>query len=127
MTAAFEPFDLERAKRLTGDDLDALPFGVIVVDRLGTVLEYNAYESTLSGLDRPNVVGKNFFHDIAPCTAVREFEGRFTDFVDSHDTSIEPFSFLFPFTRGPAKVTIVFVRLTFDTDRATICVVRQPQ
>jgi len=71
---AFQPFDLERAAVL-GADLDALPFGVIVVDRAGIILEYNAYESELAGLTRARVLGRNFFHDVAPCTALRDFEG----------------------------------------------------
>jgi photoactive yellow protein len=120
----FKPFDLERAAALDAD-LDALPFGVIVVDRTGTILEYNAYESKLAGLSRARVVGRNFFHDVAPCTAIREFEGRFNDFLASPDTSIEPFEFEFPFSAGPQRVSIVFVRLNFNSERATICVARR--
>ncbi len=121
---AFQPFDLERAAIL-GADLDALPFGVIVVDRAGIILEYNAYESELAGLTRARVLGRNFFHDVAPCTALRDFEGRFTDFLTSPETSIEPFEFEFPFARGTQRVSVVFVRLNFDSDRATICIARR--
>ncbi len=120
----FQPFDLERAAAL-GADLDTLPFGVIVVDRAGTILEYNAYESELAGLTRARVVGRNFFHDVAPCTALREFEGRYDDFLSSPDTSIEPFEFEFPFAHGTQRVSVVFVRLNFDSDRATICIARR--
>ena len=122
--ALFAPFDLEKAQTLTGGDLDALPFGVIVVDRSGTILEYNAYERRLAGMDEKPIVGLNFFQDVAPCTAVREFEGRFDTFLDSDDTSIEPFQFVFPFKRGPQRVHVLFVRTTHVTDRATICVRR---
>lgn len=118
----FEPFDLSKASAV--EEIDALPFGVIVVDRQGTVLEYNAYESEMTGFERERVLGRNFFHDVAPCTALKEFEGRFGDFLASRDTSVEPFEFIFPFARGAQKVTVVFVRLNFESDRATICVVR---
>ena len=124
MTDVFKPFDLERASAL-GADLDVLPFGVIIVDRAGTILEYNAYESELAGLTRERVLGRNFFHDVAPCTAIREFEGRYNDFLTSPDTSIEPFEFEFPFARGVQRVSIVFVRLNFNSERATICVARR--
>lgn len=124
MSATFDPFDLEKAKTLTGGDLDTLPFGVIVVDRRGNILEYNAYEREMAQMgDRP-MVGRNFFHDVAPCTAIREFEGRFESFLDSQDTSIEPFQFIFPFARGPQRVGVIFVRAAGQTERATICVIR---
>jgi len=125
LSPTFNPFDLEKAKTLTGGDLDALPFGVIVVDRAGTILEYNAYEHNLAGMGDRQIVGLNFFHDVAPCTALREFEGRFETFLDSADTSIEPFQFVFPFARGPQRVNVVFVRASTESDRGTICVMRE--
>ena len=121
----FQPFDLEQASQSL--HLDDLPFGVIVVDRRGTILEYNVYESELAGLSRERVMGRNFFHDVAPCTAIREFEGRFEAFLSSPDTSIEPFEFLFPFARGAQRVSVVFVRMNFDSDRATICIARRDE
>ncbi|GAC1308703.1 MAG: hypothetical protein NVSMB21_14360 [Vulcanimicrobiaceae bacterium] len=121
----FQPFDLTKASAV--EEIDSLPFGVIVVDRAGTILEYNAYETEMTGFARERVLGLNFFHDVAPCTALREFEGRFGEFMSSHETSIEPFEFVFPFTRGEQKVTVLFVRLNFDSERGTICVVRRPE
>lgn len=124
MRSLFDPFDLEKAKTLTGGDLDALPFGAIVVDRSGLILEYNAYERRFAGLGEKPIVGLNFFRDVAPCTAVRDFEGRFEQFLDSDDTSVEPFQFVFPFRSGPQRVHVLFVRTTGLTDQATICVRR---
>ena len=43
MSPIFSESDLDKARTLTGEDLDNLPLGVIVVDRKGTILEYNAY------------------------------------------------------------------------------------
>jgi len=119
----FQPFDIAKATAV--EDIDALPFGVIVVDRAGTILEYNMYESEMAGFTRERVVGRNFFHDVAPCTAIHDFEGRFEAFLMSRETSIEPFEFVFPFARGPQRVTILFARLNFASDRATICVARR--
>jgi photoactive yellow protein len=126
MMSGFDPFDLDKATHLGGTDLDALPFGVIVVDRKGTIIDYNAYERELAHMGDRKVIGLNFFHDLAPCTAIREFEGRFEDFLDSRDTSIEPFAFVFKFPSGVQKVTVVFARLSNESDRATICVLRAP-
>ena len=124
MTDSFKPFDLEKASAVK--DVDELPFGVIVVDRTGKILEYNRYESAMTGFSRERVLDRNFFHDVAPCTAIRDFEGRFAEFLTSENTSIEPFEFVFPFARGAQRVTIVFVRMSFESERATICVVRHP-
>jgi photoactive yellow protein len=124
VTDLFRPFDLEQASAVR--DVNDLPFGVIVVDRLGTILEYNTYETAMTGFSKERVLGRNFFHDVAPCTAIKEFEGRFDSFLTSHATSIEPFEFTFPFAKGPQRVSIVFVRMNFDSERATICVARRP-
>jgi photoactive yellow protein len=98
---------------------------VVVVDRRsGTILEYNAYERSLAHLGNREVIGRDFFTDVAPCTAIREFQGRFGDFLDSHETSVEPFEFVFAFPHGPVRVCVVFVRLADDRDRATICLIR---
>ncbi len=125
MTDLFAAFDLEKASRVK--DVDDLPFGVIVVDRAGNILEYNTYESEMTGFTKERVLGRNFFHDVAPCTAIKEFEGRFETFLTSEATSIEPFEFTFPFAKGPQRVSIVFVRMNFDSERATICVARRPE
>ncbi|MDQ2811168.1 MAG: hypothetical protein M3Z75_04620 [Actinomycetota bacterium] len=45
-----------------------LDFGLIVMDRAATVLGYNAFESRLSGLPPEQVLGRNFFVDVGPCT-----------------------------------------------------------
>jgi photoactive yellow protein len=122
--SAFEAYDLEKIQLLRNDERDAAPLGVIVVDRHGTILEYNAYERSLAHLGNRDVTGLNFFTDVAPCTAIREFQGCFGDFLTSGEQSIEPFEFVFAFPHGPERVSVVFVRLADDRDRATICVIR---
>jgi photoactive yellow protein len=124
VTGAFDAFDLQKIQQLHGEELDSAPFGVIVVDHTGTILEYNAYERSMTGIGARTVIGRNFFSDVAPCTAIHEFQGRFGEFLTSDDTSIEPFEFVFPLARGPQRVSVVFVRLANEQDRATICVIR---
>ena len=50
------------------DRLDTLDFGVVGMNGDDTVVAYNDVESRISGLSRRNVVGRNFFNDVAPCT-----------------------------------------------------------
>jgi photoactive yellow protein len=70
---------------LSREDLDELPVGIIQLDRDGTVLQYNETESSLARFQRADVLGRNFFREIAPCTAVREFQGRFEEGVRRGD------------------------------------------
>jgi photoactive yellow protein len=86
-------------------ELDAVPYGVIQLDAEGNVLRYNACEESLSGLTRQNVVGKNFFRQIAPCTDMQEFHGRFREGVAAGELHCT-FRFHFPYKKNPRDVTI---------------------
>jgi photoactive yellow protein len=91
--------------------LDGLPFGAIVVDYEGTIVAYNDYEARLSRRDRERVIGRNFFRDVAPCTAVQAFEGRMKSFVKSKDRVSTAFDYFFPFLHGRVEVTITFIKI----------------
>jgi photoactive yellow protein len=95
---------------LPDTDIDTLPFGLISVDAAGTIEQYNAYESRLSRLSKERVIGRNFFTDVAPCTAVQEFKGRFERFVQETGDGAESFDFYFKFSFGPQHVNITFLR-----------------
>jgi photoactive yellow protein len=92
------------ADALTSAELDALPYGMIQLDSRGVVLRYSQAESRLSGLAAGDVVGRRFFDDIAPCTRVREFEGRFLDGVRAQQLDAV-FTFRFAF-RPPRDVRV---------------------
>ena len=47
---------------------DDAPFGVIVMDRSGDVIAYNAFESERAGIAAERVIGRNFFETVGPCT-----------------------------------------------------------
>lgn len=85
--------------------LDELPFGVIELDAEGVVTAYNRAEAALARTQVERVLGRNFFTEVAPCTAVREFEGRFRRFLDG-DEKLEQFDFTFSFREGPVGVEI---------------------
>jgi photoactive yellow protein len=75
--------------------LDDLPFGCILVDREGTILFFNEQEEEHAGRKRDEVLGKNFFTEVAPCAQVREFYDKFKEVVA--DTGIlAMFKFEFP-------------------------------
>ena len=95
---------------LAEPELQVAPFGVIIVDRSGTIVHYNAYESHLAHLTPERVIGKNFFHEVAPCTAVAAFEGRFLEFLELDDSVSDSFAYFFPFTHGDVDVLVSFVK-----------------
>jgi chemotaxis family two-component system sensor kinase Cph1 len=120
-----ETLDRDAYKRLTTGDLDELPYGIIVVDPTGVVVAYNRAEAKATGFARERVVGRNFFSDVAPCTQVKMFQGRFERFVAQKATSVEPFEFVFPFAGAPQRVSILFYRDPTAPDRISIIVRRE--
>ena len=110
---------LWRLADLRSDQLDDLPVGAVVIDAEGTISAYNSYEAELSHLDPARVIGRNFFRDIAPCTAVRAFEGRMRAFMRSKEHVSETFDYFFPFAHESVDVTITFVKMP---DRKSILI-----
>ncbi len=94
---------------LSEQELDALPYGVIVLAADGAVLAYNRAESELAGRAAQEVVGRNFFTEVAPCTAVQAFQGAFEAFC-REEAPPRTFQFTFRFPTGAVRVQIAFVR-----------------
>ena len=96
---------VEHIGLLSQQELDELPFGVIELDDTGAVLRYNRYEERFANRKREDVVGKNFFTEIAPCTRVQKFYGAFQQGIDQRRLS-EVFDFDFHFPAGTRGVRI---------------------
>jgi photoactive yellow protein len=92
-------------ENISPGELDELPFGAIQLDRRGIILQYNSYESELSGVSKERAIGKQFFTEIAPCTNVKEFYGRFQQGV-ARKKLHEKFRYHFSFKINPRDVTI---------------------
>jgi photoactive yellow protein len=97
--------DLEKIDRMSTEELDALPFGAIRLDKDGKILAYNMTESKLTGRDPKRVIGRNFFTDVAPCTNVQTFAGRFREGVAKGDMHVI-FPYRFDFEMAPRDVTV---------------------
>lgn len=82
---------------------DLLPFGAIVMDPAGAVLDYNQYESNLSSIPRSEAVGKNFFEDIAPCTKNPMIAEKFLKSTAPLDETIR---FIFTYRIKPTRVKL---------------------
>ncbi len=97
--------ELEQIDRMSAEELDSLPFGAIRLDKNGTILNFNMTESKLTGRDPKRVIGRNFFTEVAPCTNVQEFAGRFREGVGKGDLHII-FPYRFDFQMAPRDVTV---------------------
>jgi photoactive yellow protein len=92
------------ADSLSAAELDALPYGMIQLDESGVILRYSTVETRFSGITSDECVGRNFFTEIAPCTHVAEFYGRFADGVRQERLDVA-FNFQFAF-RPPRDVQV---------------------
>jgi photoactive yellow protein len=104
---------LQQIESYTGEELDQLPFGAIKLDHDGLILKYNQYESRLSGRSPEEVIGKNFFTEIAPCTNIQEFAGRFKDGVSKGQLNAT-FKYRFTFPKNPVDVEITMFSGSHD-------------
>ncbi len=102
--------DPQHLFELSEREVDELPFGLISVDHDGNIEQYNSHESRLARLAKDRVLGRNFFRDVAPCTAVQDFMGRFERFVREAGDGAESFDYVFTFAFGRQHVNITFLR-----------------
>jgi photoactive yellow protein len=103
-------------------DNEAFPLGIIKLDRSARIVTYNKAEAALSRQRAATTIGLNFFRDVAPCTAVKDFEGRFDDFILTQGRQMETFAFLFRFGWGQKEVRITMLRKPDDEDHVYLIV-----
>jgi photoactive yellow protein len=95
----------QKIDSMSSKELDALPLGTIQLDRDGEILQYNASEEKLAHTTKAKVIGKNFFTEVAPCTDVQAFRGRFLEGVRKKDLH-ETFRYHFSFKINPVDVSV---------------------
>ena len=91
--------------RMTPQQLDQLAFGAIQLDAHGRILAYNATEASITGRDPKEVVGRNFFREVAPCTDNEKFRGVFDAGVRSGNLNTM-FEYTFDYRMTPTRVKI---------------------
>ena len=90
--------------RLTVEELDAIPYGVVQLDLDGLVLSYNRAEAENVGV-MPRPLGQHFFFEVAPSANVPEFFGRFLHGVSECQLD-DTFSFTFSCALMPRRVMV---------------------
>ena len=113
---------IEQIPTLSEAELDGLPQGIIRLDKSGKILYYSHAQAELAHRTIATTVGLNFFTEVAPCTAVRDFQGRFNAFVAAPNAKIEPFAFEFRFPWGIKKVFITMVKRSGTESRIYVVV-----
>jgi photoactive yellow protein len=84
----FDAVDLARQiENLSQYQLDTLSFGVILLDRDGTIVFYSQTEARKSGYGEIPI-GKNLF-EISPCMANNDFQGRIKRAMDEGAVDLE--------------------------------------
>lgn len=111
-----------RIETLGASELDALPFGIIQLDEQGIIQRYNTYEANLAKVRPEDVIGRHFFREVAPCTDVQEFHGRFLEGVANRQLDVK-FRYHFPFKNGPRDV---LVTLFYSGATRSVFVLVQP-
>lgn len=90
---------------LSAEELDELAFGAIELDEHGTILSYNAMEAEITGRRKEEMLGKNFFREVAPCSDTQEFRGAFEHGVETGKLN-SLFEYTFDYKMEPTKVQV---------------------
>lgn len=97
---------------LTPAEFDALPFGVLELTADGEVIRVNTPEAHRTARPKADFIGRNFFREIAPCLAIKEYDLMFRVGVRLGDME-ETFEFTFPRVESgatrPEQVIITFL------------------
>ena len=112
-TTTLNLHEIEKVNTLPEEKLNELPFGAIRLDKDGTILSFNKYEADLTGRDPNRVIGKNFFAQVAPCTNVQSFAGRYREGVARGELhAVFPYKFDFKMAPRDVTVTLFYSRNT---------------
>ena len=96
---------LAKLPNMSTEELDELKFGVIRVSSEGVIESYNRYESQIGGFAPREVIGKNFFTQIAVCTNNDIFFGSYQTGIEEGDLNMM-FQYTFTYKIAPTNVRV---------------------
>ena len=99
----------ETLESMSAEQLNQLPFGVVRITGEGDILSYNDSESSISSKRVSEVIGKNFFREVAPCTNVLEFYGEYLKLREKKVNGRAKIKFIFQFATGTMLVSVVML------------------
>lgn len=122
MTCTFDSSDLlDQLESASFEQMDEMPFGLIVMDRGGVVTWYSKVESAQTGIAPEKVLGRNFFESVGPCTNNYLVSQRFMDEPDLDDT----IKFVFTLRMNPTPVRLRMLARE-GSERQYLAVLKDP-
>ena len=99
----FETVKLSELENSDESTLEGLPFGIVRSNTEDHICNfYNKYESDLAGLSADQVLKRNFYVDVAPCTNNFLVYNRFVEEDDLDDI----LDYVFTYNLKPTKVKL---------------------
>ena len=89
----------------------ALPFGLLELDATGTLIRYSPAAAQNLSPRAQDILGRNFFNEVAPMEQVQDFRERFHGFM-MHGEATHKFSTTFPLDSSLVKVQILLAHIT---------------
>lgn len=97
---------LSHLNQASGEELDALDFGVIGFGSDGVVRRYNAFESKAAGLSLGRVLDQPLFTVVAPCMNNFLVAQRFEDAAASGERLDDTIDYVLTLRMRPVKVKL---------------------
>lgn len=97
------------------DTLHAPPFGLLELDKTGTVIRYSPAAESEADIPAEEVLGRNFFTDFLPAEEARSLKARFQLFM-AHGMSIDRVTSTFACNGGQIKVQLLLARIAEKTE-----------
>lgn len=72
--------DLDNILNREPQRAEYLPFGAVMLDRHGKIVKYNKAEGLIANRTPEDMIGKDFFNEVAPCAKGKRFHGEFLKF-----------------------------------------------
>ncbi|HEY0385756.1 MAG TPA: hypothetical protein VGC64_07070 [Pyrinomonadaceae bacterium] len=102
-----------------------LPFGLLELNAAGSVIRYSPAAEQNSPVQAQDVIGHNFFTEVAPCQQLSEVKSRFLAFMAFGD-DVQKISIVCPVEQMNVKIQIMLARLheKHDSGRERLALVR---
>ena len=121
---SFDGIDLaDVVSRIPRKGRDRMPFGIIELDYDGRIVAYNMGEAKMSKRNPKEMIGLNFFEDVAPCTKTPVFYGRFKAGVKAGNLNAR-FDYLFDHEMEPLAVRVTMITSTIDSEPRVLVLIR---
>lgn len=102
---SFGSKDVDNILQRDPNRIELLPFGAVMLDRSGKIVKFNAAESLIAGRAASDVMGRNFFNEVAPCAKGKKFHGEFMKFSQTGQVNTL-LDYEFDYKMKPVKVRI---------------------